>query len=251
MSLLSPRFRRQGLFGFVLACIIAAWGRGVETRAGELLPEVQRYIEQRLVEGEQIPAARQAELEELAGYVSQCLRAGRKAELTFICTHNSRRSHLSQVWAKVAAAYFGIENVHTYSGGTEVTALNPRVVAALQRCGLVIDADDVTALNPRYRVRFRQEGPPEICFSKRFDDPTNPAARFAAVMTCSQVDEACPVVPNSELRLAITYQDPKAADGTPDEQAVYDERTRQISREMLYVMQRVASELSPAVDTRR
>lgn len=225
---------------FALVCGLAVAGGQVEVRAAELFPEVERYIEQRLAETEQIPAARRAELESLAGYVRQCRSAGRPVELTFICTHNSRRSHLSQVWARVAAVHFGLEDVRTFSGGTEVTAFNPRAVAALQRCGLLVDAD-AAAANPRYRVRFRHDGPPEVCFSKHFDDPANPAARFAAVMTCSQADEACPVIENCALRVAITYEDPKAADGTPRERDAYDERTRQISREMLYVMQRAAA----------
>lgn len=171
---------------FALVCGLAVAGGQAEVRAAELFPEVERYIEQRLAETEQIPAARRAELESLAGYVRQCRSAG------------------------------------------------------LQRCGLLVDAD-AAAANPRYRVRFRHDGPPEVCFSKHFDDPTNPAVRFAAVMTCSQADEACPVIENCALRVAITYEDPKAADGTPRERAAYDERTRQISREMLYVMQRAAA----------
>lgn len=233
------------LLSFVLVCGLTVVNWTAAAGAEELLPDVQHYIEQRLIESEQIPAPRRAELESLADYVRQRLGTGQTAELTFICTHNSRRSHLSQVWAKVAAAHFGLERVNTYSGGTEVTAFNPRAVAALQRCGLQITADEVATANPRYSVRFRRAGPVEICFSKRFDDPANPAAHFAAVMTCSQADEACPVVPHCDLRIAITYLDPKAADGTPAEQAVYDERTRQISREMLYLMQQVANSLTP------
>ncbi len=240
----------KSVFVRVLACVcgMAVLGSKTEIHAGELFPEVNHYIEQRLAETEQIPASRQAELESLAQYVRQCLREGRTAELTFICTHNSRRSHLSQVWAKVAAAHFGLDNVRTYSGGTEVTAFNPRAVAALRRCGLQIDSQDKKSENPRYRVRFSHAGPTEVCFSKLFNDPANPSSRFGAVLTCSQADEACPIVENCDLRVAITYEDPKAADGTPGEQAAYDERTRQISREMLYLMSKVASPRAAVAD---
>ena len=34
--------------------------------------------------------------------------------LNFICTHNSRRSHLSQIWAQTMAAYYNIKNVNDY-----------------------------------------------------------------------------------------------------------------------------------------
>ncbi|MBW2160612.1 MAG: hypothetical protein JRH14_11750 [Deltaproteobacteria bacterium] len=38
------------------------------------------------------------------------------------------------------------------------------------------------------------------CFSKTYDDPGNPAEGFVAVMTCSEADEACPVVSGAALR---------------------------------------------------
>ena len=39
-------------------------------------------------------------------------------QLNFICTHNSRRSHLGQIWAAIAGAYYNVD-VATFSGGTE------------------------------------------------------------------------------------------------------------------------------------
>ncbi len=58
--------------------------------------------------------------------------------LNFICTHNSRRSHLSQIWAQTMAHYFDIKNVFCYSGGTETTALFPMVAETLQNSGFQI-----------------------------------------------------------------------------------------------------------------
>ncbi|MCK4776283.1 MAG: protein-tyrosine-phosphatase, partial [Candidatus Krumholzibacteria bacterium] len=62
---------------------------------------------------------------------------------------------------------------------------------------------------------------------------------FCAVMTCSQADKNCPVVVGASMRVAIPYDDPKAFDGTDQEAANYDERCRQISREMLYLFSAV------------
>lgn len=162
--------------------------------------------------------------------------------LTFICTQNSRRSHLAQLWAAIAADEYAVENVTTFSGGTEATAFNPRAVAALRRVGVVIPEPE-TSSNPRYEVRFSESSPrtPETCFSKVYDEAPNPQDGFCAVMTCTQADEACPYVPGADKRLALPYVDPKAADDTPQEAATYDERCEQIAREMLYVFSEVKS----------
>lgn len=231
--------RSGRVFILAAACGWALAGPTTAARADELLPELARYVEQRVDEFAQIPPERRQTLEQLAQYIHQSTAQQRTAELTFICTHNSRRSHLSQVWARVAAAHYGIQPVRTYSGGTEVTAFNPRAVAALRRCGLSISTEDRGA-NPHYQVRFSPTAAAEICFSKTFDSPPNPAAGFAAVMTCSDADDACPTVPGAELRVAIRYDDPKIADDTPQEAERYDERSRQIAREMLYTFSRVA-----------
>lgn len=185
---------------------------------------------------ESIPSDRKAELAKVAAYIRDCLSKVGVAKLTFICTHNSRRSHLSQIWAQVAAEYYGLEGVETYSGGTEATALNPRAVAAMQRCGLKIVADDPSATNPRYRVYTSDSATPQICFSKAYADPPNPSKGYCAVMTCSQADDACPLVMGCDLRMPIRYEDPKVADDTPFESERYDERSSQICNEMLYMM---------------
>ena len=178
---------------------------------------------------------RQDALEALVSYVGECGTGGQIAALTFICTHNSRRSHFGQVWAAAAAAYCGVSHVRTFSGGTEVTAMNPRAIAALERAGFAVRRG--SGDNPVYVVRW-DEGPGLQCFSKRYDDDENPSRDFAAVMTCSEADAACPVIVGATQRIALPYDDPKASDGSPNETATYDERCREIASEMLYVMHR-------------
>jgi len=188
---------------------------------------------------QRVPATVSAErLEELDALAAEI--AGGRNELVFICTHNSRRSHLAQLWAQAAAFQCGLNEVRTFSGGTEVTAFNPRAVAALERAGWRVTAAASDASNPR-RVLAADAVPDQACWSKRYDDPANPAANFIAVMTCTEADGACPVVFGAAARFAVPYVDPKRADGTPDEQAVYDTRSAEIAAEMLYVMQRAAA----------
>jgi arsenate reductase len=202
--------------------------------------ELKQYLDRALRGVDGIPEERRRALDDLAVFVSSKRRSGETAELTFICTHNSRRSHMGQLWAAAAAAHFRIDEVRTYSGGTEVTAFNLRAVTAMERAGFVIKKPG--GENPRYQVRFDETGPAIECFSKTYDDPVNPAEGFAAVMTCSEADEACPVVSGAALRAPIRYEDPKVADGMPQEAAVYDERCLQIATEMLYLFSRVASQ---------
>jgi arsenate reductase len=134
-----------------------------------------------------------------------------------------------------------LAGVESYSGGTEVTAFNPRAVAALARAGFQIE--DPGGENPHYRVRYAPEAPALACFSKVYDDPANPEADFAAVMTCAQAEAACPFIPGA-TRIALPYQDPKEADGTPAEGARYDERVRQIGGELIYAMARMRERIA-------
>jgi arsenate reductase len=210
-----------------------------EAKTATHYKELACFIAERQEEFDQISAARKDELVRLAAYIRHRVDRGEPVKLTFICTHNSRRSQLSQIWAKVAADVVGLQNIETFSGGTEATAFNPRAVAALRRSGLHISAADVSAENPVYQVRHAADAPPQTCFSKVYDQPPNPTSAYCAVMTCSHADEACPVVKGCDLRAPIRYEDPKIADDTPAEASAYDERSRQICREMLFLMSQV------------
>ena len=155
------------------------------------------------------------------------------AELVFICTHNSRRSHMAQLWALAAAAHFDVPWLRAFSGGTEVTAFHPRAVTALVDAGFQVERASADT-NPHYRVTFAGGWKPVMCFSKRFDETD--ARDFAAVMTCSEADEACPTVAGAAARFAVPYEDPKKFDGTVREATAYRERCEQIGVEMLFLL---------------
>jgi len=154
--------------------------------------------------------------------------------LNFICTHNSRRSHLSQVWAQTLATYYNIENVFAYSGGTEATALFPSAATALETSGFSIEKLSSES-NPVYAIKYSDIKHPIIGFSKTFDASFNPASQFAAIMTCDSANEACPFVPGSKKRIPLMYEDPKAFDNTPQQAEKYKERSLQIATELKYV----------------
>ncbi len=180
-----------------------------------------------------ISAERQSAIAPLIEYIQNKKNAGEDINLIFICTHNSRRSHLAQVWAQTLAEYYNISKTTCYSGGTESTALYPEAGEALSRAGY-----EVKALsggdNPVYSIKFAPSKQPIIGFSKAFDHTFNPQKNFAAVMVCSHAEENCPFVPGAEARIALPYDDPKDFDNTPQKSAKYDERCREIANELLY-----------------
>ena len=181
------------------------------------------------------------QLEPLSLYIFNKISQGEAAALNFICTHNSRRSHLGQIWLQMAAAYYDIALVVAYSGGTEETAFNPRAVAALQRAGFAVEAG--TGENPRYKISSSLGNLHLVSFSKKYDHVENPKKEFCAVMTCSEADDACPVIFGANMRIKLLYEDPKSADGTDHERTAYDARCFQIATEMFYVMKQVLTGL--------
>ena len=203
-----------------------------------MLSTLEPKIDQLIKEFDLIPTQRKEALQELTRFVQNKIKAGKPVYLNFICTHNSRRSHLAQLWAQAAAHYYDIKNVFCFSGGTEATAFNPRAVKAMQEAGFNISKTK-EGDNPVYEVRFASDATPIIAFSKKYDDPFNHNKDFAAIMTCSHADENCPLVLGASTRIALTYDDPKEFDGPPQEETKYKERVQQIGREILYAFSRV------------
>lgn len=183
---------------------------------------------------------RKAVLQPLTEFIQSKVSNNQEIRINFICTHNSRRSHLSQVWAQTMANYFNIKNVFCYSGGTESTALFPMVAETLQNSGFQIKTIS-TNENPIYSIKYSYNEHPIIGFSKKIDDVFNPKSEFAAIMTCDSANEACPFIPGAEKRIPITFEDPKAFDNTPHQAKKYNERSLQIATEMFYVFSQINS----------
>ena len=102
------------------------------------------------------------------------------------------------------------------------------------------DIKDATAGdNPVYLVKYAEDRPPIRAYSKLYNADANPKQDFIALMTCSSADKSCPVVKGSVARYAIHYADPRLCDDTPTETTAYNERCREIAREMFYIMSEV------------
>ncbi|OZV70142.1 low molecular weight phosphatase family protein [Winogradskyella aurantia] len=179
-------------------------------------------------------------LQPLIDFIQAKVSADKEVRLNFICTHNSRRSHLSQVWAQTLAHYFNVENVMCYSGGTEATALFPMIAETLRNSGFQVQKLSEEN-NPIYAIKYANNEHPIIAFSKKLDNDFNPKSGFAAIMTCDSANEACPFVPGAEIRIPMTFEDPKVFDNTPQQTEKYEERSLQIAIELKYVFSQINS----------
>jgi arsenate reductase len=201
-----------------------------------VFPQIQDTINS--LRFDSISKERETQLQPLIDYIQAKINQKESVILNFICTHNSRRSHLSQIWAQTAAVIYNIEKVVCYSGGTEETAMFPLVAETLIKQGFHIKTITTTN-NPIYFIKYSENEHPIIGFSKTFDHEFNPQRRFAAIMTCSNADEGCPIILGADKRFPITFEDPKAFDNTPQQSEKYEERSIQIATEMLYVFSKI------------
>lgn len=201
-----------------------------------MFPKLTQTIEELTISS--ISKARKKTLQPLIEYIQNKVEKSDAINLNFICTHNSRRSHLAQIWAQTLASFFNIKNLYCYSGGTEATAMFPMVAKTLSNQGFLVK-NLSEGKNPVYSIKFSDNNHPVICFSKTFDDDFNPKSNFSAIMTCSHADENCPIVLGCEARIPITFEDPKAFDNTPQQTDKYLERSIQIATELKYVFSKI------------
>jgi arsenate reductase (thioredoxin) len=204
-------------------------------------PVLDLLIDQLLEDSGRIPDERLRILDSLSGHIRNQLKGKDPVRLNFICTHNSRRSQISQIWAHTAATAFQIPRIETGSGGTEATAFHPNAVRAMRTLGFRIaqPAPHENPENPLYHVSMGTGTPDLVCRSKRFEEAFPNAATFLAVMTCSDADQNCPVVPGALARIPLTYEDPKSSDGSGREQQEYLKTAVEIGREILHAFRKV------------
>ncbi|MFZ4262459.1 protein-tyrosine-phosphatase [Sphingobacterium sp. HJSM2_6] len=193
---------------------------------------------QNLPSFESITEGRKKALQGVITYIQEKVNSKKAVNLHFICTHNSRRSHLSQIWAKIAAFHYDVSNVNCYSGGTEISEINHQILDTLKTQGCTI-AQLSTGINPIYAVKFTDNEPAIIAYSKKFDDIINPKSSFAAIMTCTDADQGCPYIPGAEQRFSLAYEDPKKSDGTPLQTETYRLRSIEIATEMMFIFSKI------------
>ncbi len=199
--------------------------------------KLTQFTEDIILQFDQIPVDRKLLLDRLTSYIQGNLNAGKESLLMFICTHNSRRSHFGQILCALAADFYQVSGIQTFSAGTEVTAFHPNAIAALRSIGMEIHTTD-TRSNPHYIVSWSSTDSLHA-YSKLIDDEGNPKEHFAAIMTCTHAEQNCPFVVGADFRIGLSFDDPKAFDGTAQESEMYLARVHQIAREIFYVFSRL------------
>jgi arsenate reductase len=174
----------------------------------------------------------------IANCIAETYKANNgQVSINFICTHNSRRSQLGQVWTFFASHYFDL-NVTAFSGGTEVTAFHRNTVRTLKSVGFSFQVEEFSHQNPVYQVSF--EGTRDFIqgFSKTFDHHINEAP-YIAITTCDSADRNCPYIAEALHRFHLPYIDPKGSDGTPEQEASYLKTNAAVASEMYFIFMKV------------
>ena len=170
----------------------------------------------------------------IAKKVSEDLIIGNPVNLNFICTHNSRRSQLCQVWAHYATHHFNLKNLELFSGGTSVTAFFRNTVKTLQAVGFHFNLSVFSHENPVYSIANDINAEKILGFSKLYNDPSN-LSPFFAITTCNNADENCPFISEAVQRFHLPFIDPKAHDNTELQEEKYLETNKQVAGEMHFL----------------
>lgn len=216
--------------------------------------------------------SRYQEMQRLARYVAKRSAAAETVRLLFVCTHNARRSQLAcamapYIWHQLVTEMDSdkeAQRIEAYSGGSEVTRVHPNTIRALIRSGYSLiegspdvpsseagssptisgsgsvtvskhtdiqDTDSDVVGNSIYRLQDPRGHEMEL-FSKLLDHPQNPGSHFAAIMVCSNADEACPFVPGADVRISLPFEDPGKFDNTERSAEAYDSAMEAIARDL-------------------
>jgi arsenate reductase len=172
-------------------------------------------------------------LSKIAAEITKEYKINNTVNLTFICTHNSRRSQLGQVWSFFAANYFNLK-INAFSGGTEVTAFYRNTIKTLQKVGFDFLLTDFSHENPTYKISFNGTENTILGFSKLYSNPIN-IEPFMAITTCDNADMNCPFIPTASHRFHLPFVDPKHSDGTAQQEETYLQTSIQIAGEVYFI----------------
>ena len=151
--------------------------------------------------------------EELRGEINSCNK------IVFICTHNSRRSQLCEVWGSILSKRFNLD-LSFFSAGTEKTEVCGEAIKSLERAGM-----DFTIVGNNILIQNKIE-----LHSKTLDEIKED--EFISLITCSDAEKNCPIDPRSKKNIKLFYDDPKKYDGTKEESDEYDKTCKLIASEL-------------------
>ena len=149
---------------------------------------------------------RTALLQTIAKSIIQLISEKRKINLNFICTHNSRRSQLAQVWSSYASSYFKLNKIESFSGGTEVSAFFRNTVKTLQEVGFIFQLIEFSHQNPYYSISSHQHVKPIIGFSKLVEHEIN-KKRYddSELYCCSGIGGYCVIISPTNSTILASF----------------------------------------------
>ena len=180
-----------------------------------------------------IPDRRKKSLKVILEAIKKNKNLNLPSKLNFICTHNSRRSQLCQIWSETIFNYYGFDRIHSFSGGTEVTSINKRIIKVLVESGFSIKQNN-HLINPEYSVNYGQLKEIKL-ISKLYNDIQNPSYNFIAIMNCSSAEENCPFIEGASERISLHFDDPGEFDGSSFENEKYQQTNIDIASSIKYM----------------
>lgn len=181
-------------------------------------------------------------LKSIAVYIAEQVTANKKVNLNYICTHNSRRSQLAQVWSSYATNYYKFSDINSFSGGTAAKAFYRNTVKTLQEVGFTFQIIEFSHQNPVYAINYKNGINPIVGFSKLYDDEYNKKP-FIAITTCSNAAENCPFITDAIERFHLPFNDPKTFDNTLYQSEKYLEINQQIAGEIHFIFKNIKNML--------
>lgn len=181
-------------------------------------------------------------LKSIAIYIAKQVTANKKVNLNYICTHNSRRSQLTQVWSSYATNYYKFSDINSFSGGTVATAFYRNTVKTLQEVGFTFQIIEFSHQNPVYAINYKNGINPIVGFSKLYDDEYNKKP-FIAITTCSNAAENCPFITDAIECFHLPFNDPKTFDNTLYQSEKYLEINQQIAGEIHFIFKNIKNML--------
>ena len=149
--------------------------------------------------------------------------------IVFLCTHNSRRSQLCQVWGSILSKIYNID-LKFNSAGTEKTEVYKTVFYCFSNVGVEIKDSKVfyrdlsLSLNSKVLEEIQSD-------------------KFISIMTCSDAEKSCPSDSRSIKNISMTYQDPKVFDYTEKEKDEYLKTSKLIAKELNYVLKKLVDSI--------
>ncbi|MBS0001177.1 MAG: hypothetical protein KFF73_19490 [Cyclobacteriaceae bacterium] len=185
-----------------------------------------------------IPMERRFVLDEIADYIIGSSQFEGEASLVIIGSNNSTRSILAEAWAKAAAYYYGISNIHVFSGGLNISSISTNAVIALEKAGFIVYKTR-NGQNPPYEIKYSYNIPPVYIQSKKHNDTNNPKEGYGIIVVCPNADSNLSAMKGNNFRTSLYYFDPRAYDLAEDSLDQYLLRSREIATEMFYIFYRL------------